>query len=92
MNLELVRCQRSGAAALSINACFLAPLRSPAEKEAGFTKASLWDTRAVCPSNSSCPLQLQLQNRTFNFFFFWWGCGRLCAGSGVGGWVEAFKY
>lgn len=103
MKSELVRCQRSGAAALSMNACFLAPLRSPAEKEAGFTKASLWDTGGQSspglsarqippvPSNCSC--------RTARSIFFFlggvlcdFGARRLCVGSGVGGWVAAFKY
>lgn len=72
MKSELIKCQWSGAAALSINAFFLAPLcaallemkQDSQRRLSGIPRSA--QPSAVCPSNSSCPLTAT--SRTFHFF------------------------
>lgn len=92
MKSELIKRQWRGAAALSINAFFLASVCAALLKMKQGSQRRLpgiprsFQPSAVCPSNSSCPLQLQLQNRALNFRWDilsgFWDLGR----------VEAFKY
>lgn len=72
MKSKLIRCQWSGAAALRINAFLLAPLcaallkmKQDSQRRLSGMPRSVQPS-AVCPSNSSCPLPLQLHNPVFN--------------------------